>query len=204
MKKVILAFCIFFALAVYGCGLKPYPIIPEDVTVSQVLASFQKHSTQIKDFSATAFVKAKLKGEPSQSVNISIKYIAPDRFRIVIKGFAGIAGAIFTARSDSLSIYFPSENTFITLGCDDEPLRFPVPGIDLDFDHIKSIITGSLPTSEVRDYYQMSLEHHGKQAVLILKRGTTMQRYTFEGAEMRVVDEEISREGVIVWRKKIW
>ena len=202
IKRITPAFCMFFTLLAYGCGLKPFPGSPEDVTISQVLAAIEKHSTLIEDFSGTALVKAKLKSEPSQSVKVSIRYIRPDNFRVVIKGFAGITGALISTCSDSMNIYFPSENTFITEERNNDILRLIVPGINVDFEQITSILTGMLPSPDERDQYQKSLKHSGKRVVLQLIRGTTLHSYILEGKEMRVVGEEILQDGVTVWRKE--
>lgn len=202
ISKAISVFCVFIAITVQGCALKPYPAVPVDVTVPQALAAVDRHSTVIKDFSGTALVKINQKGGSSESVKLSIKYIRPDRFRVLIKGFAGIPVALICASSDSMNIYFPSDNSFITIGRHEKIIRHIVPGFDVEFSSITSILTGMLPPQGELEKYEKTLERYGKQVVLTLKRGTTVFRYTLDGKEMNVVGEEINSDGKTVFSKK--
>lgn len=202
--RIITPICILIILSIHGCGWKPYPRISEDITIPQILDTIDKQTSNIHDFTGNAFLEAKLKGVSPQNVKLAIKYVKPDRFRILIKGFAGIPVALITTSSDSITIYFPSENTYLTTGYGDDVLRALIPGIQLDFNRIASILTGLLPSQEERSDYTKSLDHYGRNVVLTLKKGTMEHCYTIEGKEMRVVKEKIVQDGMIMWEKKVY
>ena len=201
-KLIIPAFVVYIALVTHGCGLKPVPEIPVDVSIPQVLAIIEKHSDSIRDFSGTASVKAKVKGESLRNARVVIKYIRPDRFRLVIKGFAGIVLAIISTINDSLTMYFPSENAYITFRNEDNSYQFFMSEIGVDFEQMTSILTGTLPPPEEREFYQMTLENLGARAELILKRGAIVHRYTLEGPDLRIIDEAVFQNGVMVWHMR--
>jgi outer membrane lipoprotein-sorting protein len=207
IKRAAFASYACIILVIHGCALKPSPGIPVDITAHQVLAAVNKQSALIQDFSTAAFMEARLKGESSQTANVSIRYVKndfdkfnPDRFRIILKGFAGIAGAVITTSGDSMSVFYPSDNTFIRIGRDQQ---FSMPGIDLDFDRIASFVTGAmLPPPEEWDTYRISLESRDVRPVLTMEKDTSLHRFILEGAELRVIGEEFVCDGVIVWTKK--
>ena len=198
-KRILLSCEMCIVLVTYGCGLKPVPRIPGDISIPQVLEVVEKNSDRIRDFSGTAFVNAKMKGEPPQNALVTIQYIRPDRFKVIIKGFAGIVLAIISTNNDLPTIYFPSENAYITFGNDENIDRFLMSEIGVDFKQITSLLTGTLPPSKEREFYQMTLENHGNKAELMLKRDGIIHRYTLEGPDLRVIDENVSHNGVQIW-----
>jgi len=196
------ALCVIILMTVHGCALRPYPGIPEDVTVQQALDAVEKHSLRVKDFSGSASIMAKMKGKYEFNNSFSIKYIRPDRFRVVVKGFAGIPVALISTQRDSTYIYLPAKNAYIAAGSGDDVLQHIVPGISVSFKQMTSLITGTLPYAEEQGYYRKSLGRYGKRIVLILKRDSIEHRYTLEGPEMLVVCEDILHNGETIWRIK--
>ncbi len=193
---------IHIALITQGCGLKPAPGVPLDVTIPQVLAAIEKYSAKVQDFSGRANVRAKVDGN-YQSATVQIKFINPDRFLIYIKGFAGIDMARVSAVKDSMVIYIPSENIYVTTGTDENILGALIPEINLKMKYVASIFNGILPSREEREGFQMSIKHFGRQVELSLKRGKSMFRYRLEGQELRLISEEKIYNNVPVWRKTI-
>lgn len=193
---------IYTLLTIQGCGLKPTPGVPRDITIPQVLAAIEKHSVSVKDFSGRADVKVLINGD-SQSATVHIRYIKPDLFRIYIKGFAGIDISCISALKDSITIYIPSENIYITAERDENILGFLMSEIDIDVKNIELIFNGTLPSPEEREKFQMSMNHTGRQVELILKHGNSMYRYRVDGPNLRLVSEETLLDNVPVWRKMI-
>lgn len=193
---------IHIILVFHGCGWKPAPGVPRDVTIPQVLAAIEKYSVKVNDLSARADVKARIDGH-SQSATVDIRYINPDRFRIYIKGFAGINVARISAFKDSMVIYLPSENVYVATGRDENILGLLIPELDVDVKSFELIFNGTLPLPEELEEFQMSMKHSGRQVELTLKRGETMYQYAVEGPDLRLVDEKIFFDNVPVWRKTV-
>jgi len=189
-------------LTIQGCGWKPTRGVPRDITIPQVLAAIEKHSVSIKDFSGIANVKVIINGD-SQSATVHIRYINPDLFRIYIKGFAGIDISRISALKDSMTIYIPSENMYITAGRDKNILGFLMSETDIDVKNIELIFNGTLPPPEERGKFQMSMNHTDSQAELILREGNYMLRYRVDGPNLRLVSEETLFDNVPIWRKTI-
>ena len=193
---------IYTLLTIQGCGLKPAPGVPRDITIPQVLAAIEKHSVSVKDFSGRADIRVLINGD-SQSATVHIRYINPDLFRIYIKGFAGIDISRISALKDSMTIYIPPENIYITAGRDENILGFLMSEFDIDVKNIELIFNGTLPSPEERGKFQMSMNHTDRQAELILMEGKYMHRYRVDGHNLRLVSEETLFDNVPIWRKTI-
>ena len=193
---------IHIILVFQGCGWKPATGVPLDVTISQVLASIEKYSSGVNDLSARADVRAQIDGH-TESATVDIRYMNPDRFRIYIKGFAGIDIARISALKDSMIVYLPSENVYVAAGRDEDILGLLVPEFDINVKSLESIFNGTLPLPEEREEFQMSMKHSGRQVELTLKRGETMYLYAVEGPDLRLVDEKIIYDDVPVWSKTV-
>ena len=76
MGRIAVLAVVILMIFSHGCGVKP-PLIPEGVTVAQILDSLYRQSTAIKDFSGWAKVKGKFDGK-AQSVTTVIRFIAPN------------------------------------------------------------------------------------------------------------------------------
>lgn len=193
---------ILSVLFINGCAWKPSARIPKDVTIPQVLGALDRYSTHIKDFSGRASVKLLIDGR-LQSANITIRYMNPGRFRIYIKGFAGIDLAIVTMVNDSIAVYIPSENMYVSAGRDKNILGVLLPEFDIDLERMESIFTGTIPGLENREKYHITMKNTGRKVELTMKRDKYMYRYTVEGSNLRPVEEETFYDGVPVWRKKV-
>ena len=202
MYRWMSAFFILYVTFINGCGWKPFTGIPKDITIPQVLASIDRYSLNIKDFSGRASVKLLIDGRP-QSANITIRYINPGRFRIYIKGIAGIDIARINAFSDSIAVYIPSENMYVSSGREKNILGVLMPEVDIDLKSMESMFTGTLPRPENRKEFQMTMKNSGRKVELTLKRDRFTYRYTVEGSDLRPVNEETLYDGVPVWRKKV-
>ncbi|MBA7572358.1 hypothetical protein ES708_14138 [subsurface metagenome] len=200
---------ILICIGLNGCGLKPSSSIPTGITVSQAIDAIEKQSSHIRDFTGKAFVKASIGSSPEQTVNVSVKYLRPDNFRLNVKGFAGITVAVISAVSDSITIYFPSENAFLALGRKDssnettlsDALTLFIPELKIKPERIAAVFNGTLPTPFNREHFRASIKSTDRQAVLTLENGPVCYRYTLEGPELMVVEEEILEDGISVWHK---
>ena len=184
-------------LAVNGCALRPHASVPLDLNAAQVIGTIDSNAKKIHDFSGTALVKVTHDGK-SQNFKLSIKYLRPDRFRILVKGFAGIPVGVINVLSDSLTVYFPSENSYVSTSRDNNALRHLIPGLDFDF---TSVFTCSLPSSEELVAYRKSIEYLDGRAILVLARDTVIRRYTIEGRKMNVVAEDAYDGETLLWEK---
>lgn len=198
----LLAVFLYTLLTFQGCGWKPARGVPRDVTIPQVLAAVEKQSVSVKDFSGRADVRVFINGD-SQSATVHIRYINPDFFRIYIKGFAGIDVSRISVLKDSLTVYIPSENIYITAGRDENILGFLLSETDIDVKNIELIFNGTFPPPEERGKFQMSLNHTDRQAELILRQGKSMYRYRVDGPNLRLVSEETLLDNVPIWHKTI-
>jgi len=202
MYRWLFVVFIHIILTFQGCGWKPAPGVPRDVTISQVFASIEKYSSRINDLSARADVRARINGN-TESATVDIRYINPDRFRIYIKGFAGIDVARISVLKDSMLVYIPSENVYVTAGRDKDILGLLIPEFDINVKSFESIFKVSLPLPEEREEFQTSMKHSGRQIELTLKRGKTIYRYAVEGPDLRLVDEKIIYDNVPVWSRTV-
>jgi len=200
-KRPIPYMFFFFCAATLlsGCGMRPSPVVPEDLTVRFLLETLDGRASRIRDFTGTAFVRMRGGDGSPESVKLSIRYIRPGRFRILVKGFAGIPVALISSAGDSLTVFFPSENTYVTGEYGEGLLRELVPGIDVDIWRITSVLTGYLPPPEERGRLEKSLERMGKDVVLVMRDENVTYRYTVSGKHLDVVGEEIIRGGRTVW-----
>ena len=190
------------AALLHGCALRPSPGIPRDMTVADVMTALEKRAARIGDLSGTALVTTNLRDGASNSVKISIKYIGPDRFRILVKGFAGIPVALIGADRDSLKIFFPSENTYIAAERSENALGQLVPELNIDVNRLASLLIGTPPPAKEIRGYDISLEHLGSGAVLSMKSGPAEHRYMLQGGDLKVVAEETYDGGRVVWSRK--
>ena len=191
---------IYIILVSQGCGWKPQQGVPQNVTIPQILYAIEKYSSNIKDLSARVNVRANIDGHSEDAI-ADIRYINPDRFRIYIKGFAGIDIARISAFDDSMVIYIPNENVYIKAERNENIIGVFIPEFDIDLISIESIVNGTLPQPEERGEFQMSMKRSGKQAELILKRKETMYIYSVKGPNLELVDEKTIHDDVQVWHK---
>ncbi len=200
MYRWLSVIVIYIILVFQGCGWKPQPSVPRDVTIPQILYAIEKYSSNIKDLSARVNVRADIDGHSEDAI-ADIRYINPDRFRIYIKGFAGIDLARISALNDSMVIYIPNENVYVTAERNENIIGVFIPEFDIDLKSIESIVNVTLPHPEERGEFQMSIKHSGRQAELTLKRKETMYIYLVEGPNMELVDEKTIYGDVQVWHK---
>ena len=188
-------------LIVTGCARKPVVRrLPRELTAEQALAAVDARSRRILDLSASASVTARTPEGDEHQARVSIRYRRPDRFRIVVRGFAGIAGVYIATTPDSVYAYYPSENVYLLAARSDDTLRRIAPELGLDLDRLTGIFSGTPPPAAGRDDLRLSLVRNGEQAVLTADTGNISARYTLAGPDLLVVAEEIIIGGESVWR----
>ncbi len=214
-------------LIVTGCARKPVVRrLPRDLTAEQALAVVDARSSVILDLSASAAVTARTPEGDEHKARVSIRYRRPDRFRIVVRGFAGIAGVYISTTSDSVYAYYPSENVYLLAARSNDTLRRIAPELSLDLDRLTGIFSGTLPPAAGHDDLRLSLVRNGEQAVLTVETGSNGEqavltvetgsngeqavltaetpnngaRYTLAGPDLLIVAEEIIVGGESVWR----
>jgi len=188
------------ALAVSGCGLRPAHI-PETVTIQQAIEAIERWSPRIQDYSGRASVLVDA-GEGPQTATLLIRYIYPGRFRVYVKGFAGIDLARITALGDSVAVYVPSENLYVTAARGNDLLARLAPDADIDLDGIEFIFDGSLPPPDERIAQTITMDIREREADLTVSKGARAHRYTLAGPALRLVSEVLLVDGEPVVRKK--
>ena len=191
-------FCLI--LHFQGCGMKP-PGIPEEVTVEQILDSLYKQSAAVTDFSGWAKVKARYGGH-EQSATTVIRFIAPDRIKVDLKGFAGIELASISTDSDSMTVYLPSLNGYVKGENREGLLNKLVPDFEFDVTRIASVFSIQAPLRDTITKFQTSLKRKGNRMEMTLIRGDMVYRYLVEGPQLVVVEEDLVVGGTSVWHKR--
>ncbi|MFA6472959.1 MAG: DUF4292 domain-containing protein [Candidatus Latescibacterota bacterium] len=180
--------------------MKP-SLIPEGVTVEQVFDSLNRQSAAIKDFSGWAKVTGKFDGK-TQSVTTVIRFIAPSRIKVDLKGFAGIELASISLAGDSMTVYLPSYNGYLKGEDGEDLLKKFIPNINFDVSRITSIFSVQLPPEDTLNEFQASLKKKENRLELTLAKGNEVYRYLIEGPQLLIVEEDISRDGTVIWQKK--
>ncbi|MCE5250627.1 DUF4292 domain-containing protein [bacterium] len=194
------AIAVLFILTIQSCGKKPVSVVPSDVTIEQILASFEKQASGIHDFSGRARATAKINGR-TESAAVYINYRSPDRFRVIIKGTFGIVLSVIVARPDSYTVYIPSLTGYFVAGRGEDISALLVPGMRFDIDRITSMFTGAYPPADIQAGSRVSLKHKNYQAILALEDSLREYRYTVEGPGLLLVKEEILKGSKVVWRR---
>ena len=200
MRIISPAIVLLLLLAIQGCGRKPGPVLPAQVTVEQVLTSLEKQMSQIHDFSGRARARARIEGE-SESAVIYINFIRPDRFRVIVKGTFGVVLSVVMAGPDYYTIYIPSISGYFIVGRDEDISELLVPGARFDISRLTSMFTGLLTSVDELADSHISLKRKRHQAVLTIENGDTVYRYTVEGPDILLMEEEISMHDVVIWRR---
>lgn len=197
-----IAFLALFSLILFfqGCGMKP-PGIPEDVTVEQILDSLYKQSAAVRDFSGWAKVIERHNGH-EQSATTVIRFIAPNRIRVILKGFAGIELAEISSDGDSMTVFLPSLNGYVKGENREGLLHKLVPDFEFDVTRFASVFSVLAPPHDAIFEFQASLKKNGNRMEMALARGDTVYRYLVEGPQLLVVEEDLTVGGTSVWHKK--
>jgi len=184
-------------VALNGCGIKPGPVVPVTVTADQVLQVIDKRAARIQDFSGRAYVVASDRGE-NQDAIVYINYRKPDRYRAILKGAFGVVIAVLTGGGDSVTVYVPSLKGYFVVGSDDKDLlEALVPGMSFDFSRLMSLF--KIQNSKFKiENSKISLERAGNRAVVTVEEGAESLRYTVEGPDLLLVEEESSRDGGLI------
>jgi len=191
----------FLMLLSGGCAIRPGRVAPEHLTLTDVYAILDARRESIRDFAGRALVKANRPGENVSSATISLKYLAPGRLRMMVKGFAGITGAVITAAGDSVKAYFPGDNTFVADTALNPVIAGLFPGINPDPRDLAGHITGLIPSPSRRISWDASLVRDGRKLVLRLEREGFVHAFELDGPELAVVREWFNDGGDTVWTR---
>ena len=202
LYKFVFAVILVSAFVIESCGPKPPSPLPPDVSVSQVLAAIESYSKGINDLTGKASVKMLIDGDYKSATTL-VRYIRPDNFRLYLKGFAGIDIARMKASKDSVIIYLPTENMYISTGRYQNISGYLMPEIGIGLKHLESVFSVNLPLPGEMDSFQKSLKSDGEQLQLSLKRKQTIYNYTVKGPDLLPVAEEMLVDNIPVWRKTV-
>lgn len=186
-------------IGINGCGLKPSPGIPSDITAQRLLTVMENRAEQLRDFSGRAKATASVHGE-NESANVSINYIKPDRFRVYLKGTFGIVLGVITSEPDSFQVYIPSLKGYFVIGREEEVMDILVPEIEFDFGKLVSLFSGSLPSQEDRAKSHITISVLQNRAVLAIEKDDEIRMYAVEGSDMHIVEEKLIISGRDIWK----
>ncbi len=181
-------------IGIFGCGLKPSPGIPADITAEKLLTVLERRAEALRDFSGRAKTLATVHGE-NESAIVTINYMKPDRFRAHIKGAFGIVLAVITSDPDLFQVYVPSIKGDFVIGRDEDVANIFVPEIEFDFGKLTSLFTGSLPSAADRADSHITISIMQGRALLAIERGEEIRMYTVEGLDMLIVEEKLISNG---------
>lgn len=198
-RIIPLSVIVVLFIGIYGCGLKPSPGIPADITAEKLLTVLESRAEALRDFSGRAKGLATVQGEKESAIVI-INYMKPDRFRAHIKGAFGIVLAVITAEPDSFQVYVPSLKGYFIVGRDEDVMDILVPEIEFDFGKLASLFTGSLPSAEDRADSHITISTLQDRAFLAIEKGEEIHMYTVEGPDMLIVEEKLISNGRDVWK----
>ncbi len=180
-----------------GCAIRPRPVA-ERLTAEMAIRSLYARSSGIRDFKGSAAVTVSSSEGGAQNFNISLRFRAPDSYRILVKGFAGMPAAMITMRADSLMAYFPQDNSYVTSGSGEKAIKALAPGMNLDLSQLSSWLTGLIPEHEMNEY-KRELTRDGDRAVLSLAKDPWEHRFVLEGEALDPVEESFLFGGKLSW-----
>ncbi len=201
MRTAVLASGILMTFIAAGCGLKPSPNVPSDLTAKRALESIRRHADAVSDLSGWGRAKS-VEGNSVRTAKVSVKYLRPNLFKSVILGFAGIEIATVASDGDSLTAYIPSADGFIRTGLDAEALSAILPLAGAVLNDLIPIMAGSPPLPEAPDTDKTEVRHRGRNAEIIVKNGETEYFYLLAGPDLRVVECRNTFHGDPVWTVK--
>ncbi len=201
LRTFVVIVTLFGLTYLSGCGLRPR-MVPPGITASEAISAIERYALNADDFSGRALVTTRVRGERNKAT-VLIRYLKPNRFRVFIKGFAGIEIARLSAVADSTILYIPSDNMYLVADRGQDLLARFMPDVKIDLNSLEAILLGTLPPPEERNSFRTSLVHEGRRVILTLERGIVRYVYTLEGPELRLVEEEMLLDGRSEWRRMI-
>lgn len=184
-----------------GCGLRPREV-PPGITAHEAISAIERYAFDAADFSGRALVTTRVRGERNKAT-VLIRYLKPNRFRVFIKGFAGIEIARLSALADSTTLYIPSENMYLVADRGQDLLARFLPDVQIDLSSLETILLGTLPPPEERKSFKTTLFHEGRRVIVTLERDTVRYVYALEGPELRLVEEGMFLNGQAQWHRTI-
>ncbi len=183
-----------------GCARLTAPRIPPDLTAGEAYAAVVAQTARIEDLTASGTVRARKAVGDEQTAGMSLRYIAPDRFRVAIKGFLGITGAFILTTPDSVYMYDPSEDVYIIAGRNSTVLRRLAPDLALDLDRLPTVLTGIRPPESPTG---LRLDRTDGDGILTVEAGDTRYRYTLSGPSLLIMREEVLEMDTVVWDRTV-
>lgn len=189
-----------------GCGVRPLPEVPANVSAGEALAALQRRAGEIRDFNGRAEIAVEIDGS-DESAGLSIRYLRPDDLRIVVNVTFGITVAVITAIDDSVTVFDTRENVYIRVARSraSAMLRLLVPEAGVDPGLVPALFSVTLPPADEMGNYRASLSRIGGNAMLSLAdtSGAAEYRYLLEGPALRVVEEAVIEGGETVWSRRM-
>ncbi len=199
MKKLWVTLFMAVFLIVVGCGGKPSPPLPSDLTIVTLVNALERQAEMVGSFSAWARVRVK-DGKDEQKATAIIKYVRPDRFKVNLLGFGGAEIAEIGSQGDSIIVYIPYYNGYIITPKGVDPLRALMPALDVDLEKMISLIEGPAPPPDALDDFAITMRSSRHEAELAMERDGMQYRYTVRGPQLLVTEETIEYEGNLVRR----
>jgi hypothetical protein len=201
MRIAATIFCTIAAALAAGCGLKPSPTVPSDLTVGRALVSVERRAAAIHDISGWGRARS-TEGSSVRTAKVSVKFIRPNLFKSVILGFAGIELATVASDGDSLTAYIPAADGFIRTGLDAKALSAFLPLAGAGFGDLLPIMAGLPPIPASLETFTKELRRRGKNAELILSNGDSEYAYLLTGPDMRIIECRHAFRRESVWTVK--
>ena len=205
-RKIMVVLSLLVMIIAVGCGTKPMPEVPLDVTAAEALKVLQDRTDDIHDFTGRASIALDINGS-RESAGMAIRYISPDEIRATVNVTLGIPVAVITAISDSVTIYDTQENVYIRVSRSQAPamLRVLNPDVKIDPGLLQSLLSVTLPPPDEIGLYTSSIQRIGRNAVLRLTSTEDINAYSYllEGPDLRVIEEVVTLHGVTIWSKRV-
>jgi len=194
MRIVAAASLILVVLFAAGCGLKPSPGIPSNLTAGYALESISRQAGVVKDIDGWGRARS-TEGSSVRTAKVSVKFILPHLFKSVILGFAGIELATVASDGDSLTAYIPALDGYFRTGLETKALSAIIPLAGAGLDELLPLISGSPPVPSSLDMYEKELKRRGRNAEVTLRNDGSAYTYLLTGPNLRVVGFSLATDG---------
>lgn len=198
MNKIALLWCFGAFLAVSGCGMKPRPVVPGDVSIDRILAAIREQSEAVRDFTSAGKVTVSDAGGVRTS-GVIFRFIRPDRFKLDIRGFGGMEIASLGSDGDSLTLYIPFMNGYIKTGKDAAAIARLAPQLDAGIVPLAPLAAGVIPLPGELERCSFTMRAWKYEAELAVRKDDTEYRYLVRGPDLRVVELHVTGGGRTLW-----
>ena len=198
MNTTALPWCLGAFLVISGCGVKPQPVVPSDVSIDRILAAVRGQSEAVRDFSSAGKVTVSDAGGVRTS-GVIFRFIRPDRFKLDIRGFGGVEVASVGSDGDSLTVYIPLMNGYLRTGKDAAALARLAPQLDAGISLLAPLAAGVIPLPGELERCFLTMRAWKHEAELAAREGDSEFRYLVRGPDLRVVELHMTEGGGTSW-----